>query len=82
MLRLLLFFLLLASLEAKEIYPQHKFKAIGYVSDFIVADNHLYAASDEGVVTVFDLTTKKIVDTIMLQPVTTTLGELQAARLS
>ncbi len=73
--------MLLASLQAKEIHPHYKFKAIGYVSDFIVTDNRLYAADDEGVVTVFDLKTKKIVDTIILEPLTTELGELQPARI-
>ncbi|MBA1432954.1 MAG: nitrate reductase [Epsilonproteobacteria bacterium] len=81
MLRLLFTLLFLTSLQAKEIHPHHIFKAIGYVSDFIVTDNHLYAADDEGVVTVFDLRTKKIVDTIMLEPLTTQLGELQPARI-
>ena len=77
----LILFLSLSTSGAKEIYPQHKFKAIGYVNDFTVTGSHLYAASDEGVVTVFDLTSKKIVNTIMLEPVTTALGELQAARI-
>jgi len=73
--------LLLSALEAKDIHPAHKFKAIGYVSDFVVADNKLYAAGDEGVVTVFDLKTKKPIETISLQPIETTLGELQAPRI-
>jgi WD40 repeat protein len=81
LLRFFLLFLILLTLEAQEIAPIHKFKAIGYVSDFIVTDTHLYAASDEGVVTIFDLQTKKIAQLITLQPIETELGELQPARI-
>ena len=54
---------------------------MGYVSDFIVTKKNLYAASDLGVVTVFDLKTKKIVDTITLKPIITDLQEMQDQRL-
>jgi len=61
--------------------PTHIFKAIGYVSDFVVANNKLYTASDEGVVSVFDLKSKKLIESITLEPITTETGELQAPRI-
>lgn len=79
--KLLILLLLFFTLSAKEISPLHTFKAIGYVSDFIVTNNKLFAASDEGIVTVFDLQSKKIVDIIKVEPIVTDSGELQPPRL-
>ena len=79
--KLLILLLLFFTLNAKEISPLHTFKAIGYVSDFIVANNKLFAAGDEGIVTVFDLQSKKIIDIIKVEPIVTDSGELQPARL-
>jgi len=79
--RLLFFSLFICLLDAKEIRPLHKFKAIGYVSDFVVTKEKLYAASDEGVVSVFDLKSKKIVELIKIEPIVTETGELQPPRL-
>ncbi len=79
--KLLILLLLFFTLSAKEISPLHTFKAIGYVSDFIVTNNKLFAASDEGIVTIFDLQSKKIVDIIKVEPIVTDSGELQPPRL-
>ncbi|WP_415396412.1 hypothetical protein [Sulfurimonas sp. CS5] len=38
--------LLLPSLDAKDITLTFKLRSIGYVSDFVVDANHLYAAND------------------------------------
>ncbi|QOP45911.1 WD40 repeat domain-containing protein [Sulfurimonas paralvinellae] len=81
MLKLLSLLLLFTFLQAKEISPLHKFKAVGYVSDFVVTPTRLYAAGDEGIVTVFDLKTKKITELIEVEPIVTDTGELQAPRI-
>ena len=81
MFKLLSLLLLFTFSQAKEITPTHKFKAIGYVSDFVVTKDKLYAASDEGVVTVFDLKTKKVVELIEIEPIVTDTGELQPPRI-
>ncbi|MDA3909411.1 MAG: nitrate reductase [Sulfurimonas sp.] len=82
MLKLLISFLLLLSLlDAKDIFPTFKLSSIGYVSDFVVDANNLYAANDMGTVDVFDLSTKKMVNQIVLPPVTTALNKLIAANI-
>jgi len=79
---ILLFVLFInTQLFTKDIYPQHRYKAIGFVSDFIIKDNRLFSGSDEGVITIHNLKSKKLVEVITLEPVTTELGEIQSARI-
>ena len=68
--------LFLSTLNAKEISPAFTLKSVGYVSDFVVDKDRLYAANDEGTVDIFDLNTKKIVEQIVLEPLTTSQGKL------
>ena len=72
------FLLLLSLLDAKDILPSFKLRSVGYVNDFVVDANHLYAANDMGTVDVFDLSTKKMVNQIILPPVTTSMNKLIA----
>ncbi len=62
---------IIASLYAKDIAPTSKFRSIGFVNDFVVNSKYLYAASDLGVVDIFDLNTRKIINQILLPPLTT-----------
>ncbi|WP_457745764.1 WD40 repeat domain-containing protein [Sulfurimonas sp.] len=78
---LLTFFLFNIAINAKDIHPLYKYKAIGFVSDFVVKNNKLYSGSDEGVITIHDVQSKKLLEVITLEPVTTELGELQSARI-
>jgi len=55
--------------------PSFKLKAVGFVSDFIVHQDRLYAATDQGIVDVFDLSTKKVIHQISLPPSITPSGE-------
>ncbi|WP_415396414.1 WD40 repeat domain-containing protein [Sulfurimonas sp. CS5] len=73
--------LLLHSLDAKDITPTFKLRSIGYVSDFVVDANYLYAANDMGTVDVFNLKSKKMVKQIVLPPITTALNKLIAANI-
>jgi len=68
--------LLLCSLDARDIVPHYKLRSVGYVSDFVVDANHLYAANDMGTVDIFSLKTKKIVNQIVLPPVTSAMNKL------
>lgn len=83
MLKSTLFMLLISSLYlfAEDIYPAYKFKSIGFVSDFVVAKGRLYSGSDEGVITIHDLKSRKLLEIITLEPFTTALGEIQSARI-
>jgi len=67
--------LLLTFSQAKEIKPSFKLKAVSFVSDFIVHQNRLYAATDQGIVDIFDLNTKKVIQQISLPPSITPAGE-------
>ena len=73
------FFLSLAT--AKDITPSLTFKAIGLVSDFVIDKNRLYVATDVGTVDIFDLHTQKIIQQIILPPVTTAMDDLVPARV-
>ena len=73
------FFLSLAA--AKDITPSLTFKAIGLVSDFVIDNNRLYVATDVGTVDIFDLHTQKIIQQIILPPVTTAMDDLVPARV-
>ena len=68
---IIIFLLILQTINAKEIHPTFTLKSIGYVNDFVVVKDKLYAANDAGTVDIFDLKTKKIVNQIILNPTLT-----------
>ncbi len=72
-------FILILSLSilihAKDIRPSFSLSATSFVSDFIVHQDRLYAATDMGIIDVFYLNTKKIIHQISLPPSITPLGE-------
>lgn len=49
---------------------------MGHVNDFVVVQNKIYIANDAGTVDVFDLNTQKVINHIVLDPITSRLGEL------
>ena len=63
---IIIFFLLFNITYASEIKPISKFKSSGFVSDFVINDNKLYVSNDIGIVDVFDIKTKKIINQIIL----------------
>lgn len=75
------FILLLCTLDARDITPHYKLRSVGYVSDFVVDANHLYAANDMGTVDIFSLKSKKIINQIVLPPVTTAMNKLIAPNI-
>ncbi len=74
--------LLISALPAKDILPLFRLHSVGFVSDFVVDQNRLYAANDRGTVDIFDLRTQKIVDRIVLEPIMTGQGELIPVRVN
>ncbi len=73
---LLLFSLLLFSLNAKEITPVKIFESTGFVNDFVINEDRLYAGNDAGIVDVFDIKTAKIIEQITLPPLTSSMNRI------
>ena len=71
---LLILFALL--INAKEIKPAFKLKSMGLVNDFVIAKGKIYIANDAGTIDIFDLKTKKIINQIVLDPITSRMGQL------
>ena len=77
MYKLLITFILLSSvIHAKDIKPVSKFHSIGFVSDFVLDSGKLYVANDMGTVDIFDFKTKKILEQIILPPLTSSFNKI------
>lgn len=63
-------------MSAKEIYPTFKLKSMGLVNDFVVVKDKIYIANDEGTVDIFDLKTQKLIEQIVLEPITSSRRQL------
>ena len=74
-------FLVASSVSGKEISPLFRLEASGLVSDFVVVDGRLYAATDSGSVDIFDLKSGKAVERIILEPVRVREDEYIVARI-
>ena len=81
MYKIIVFFLICISVYAQNISPTLTFKSVGFVSDFVVDKDKLYVANDEGTIDIFDIQTQKIVKQIVLEPVTTAMGNLIAPKI-
>jgi len=73
---IILFLIFSSSLYAKEIHPTSSFNSIGFVNCFKVNDNKLYAGNNMGIVDVFNIKTKKIINQIILPPLATSRNKL------
>lgn len=73
---LLLVFLVFFSIILFATTPSFSLKASGGVYDFIIEDNILYAATDAGVVDIFNIKTKKRVSKILLPKIKDFAGDL------
>ncbi len=73
---ILLSFLFLYSLQARELEPTATFHSIGYVNIFKVVEDKLYVGNNEGTVDIFDINTKKIISQIVLPPLVTPRNKL------
>ena len=78
---ILTFTLLFSTIHAKDLFPIAKIEASGLVSDFVEDNGLLYVATDAGSVDIIDLSTQKIVDKIMIEPLITGRGDLVPARI-
>jgi WD40 repeat protein len=72
---------LFLSLDAKDLSPIFRLHATGVISDFVIDGDKLYIATDRGTVDIFDLKTRKIVEQIIIAPLTTVEGEVMPATI-
>lgn len=72
----LIFFLLIGITFAKEISPVSRFYSVGFVNDFIVHENLLYAGNDMGTVDIFDIKTAKLINQISLPPIASSMNKI------
>lgn len=72
---ILLLLILLQTLHAKEIKPIAKLSASDMVTDILVSDGKLYAATHAGSVDIFDTSLKKLIERIKLPNIQDYLGE-------
>lgn len=69
-------FLILNLSYAKDITPVSRFYSVGFVNDFVVHGNLLYAANDMGTIDIFDIKTEKIINQISLPLLTSSMNML------
>lgn len=67
--RFLIFSLLLLSFLLASPKPSHTFQASGNVVSLHLFENHLYAATDAGVVDIFDLKENRLLESLALPPI-------------
>ncbi|DAB28378.1 MAG: hypothetical protein A2513_03215 [Sulfurimonas sp. RIFOXYD12_FULL_33_39] len=72
---ILVIFLFLANISAKDIKPYKYLKASDSVSDFAKADNMLIIGTEEGIVDIYDLEKEQFVDKITLKKQKNILGD-------
>lgn len=71
-----LLFLLFSCLHAKDLAPFSKYRSVGFVNDFVVHEGLLYVGSDMGSVDIFDIQNTKIVNQILLPPLTSSMNRI------
>jgi len=64
-----------------DLHPKKVFTSMGYVNDFVVEQNRLYAVNNEGLVDIFDTKTQKIIQQIALPLLQTARGKLIPANI-
>lgn len=75
------FLVLLFTANTKDLTPVATIEASGLVSDFVEDNGYLYVATDAGAVDIIDLSTQKIVERILLEPLQTAMGDFVPARV-
>lgn len=72
---IMIIFLFMANVFAKDITPYKYIEASDAVSDFVKVDDTLFIGTREGIVDIYDLKKEKIVDKIVLEKQTNILGD-------
>ena len=78
---LLLSVLLAGTAYTKDIKPLFRLTSEGLVSDLVIDGTLLYAGNDRGSVDIFDLTSRKKVSQILIEPITDFMGDPVAPKI-
>ena len=78
---LLVLMIALSPLSAKDIAPAHRLATSGMVYDMLIDEGKLYAATDAGIVDIFDVATKEHLSKIELPQVKDFMGDLIAPKI-
>jgi WD40 repeat protein len=81
MVRIIFFFLLTIMIEAREIKPAFVMQTSGLVSDFVIDGDKLYVGTDEGIVDIFSLRSRKLINQIFIKPNITAQGMEVASKI-
>jgi WD40 repeat protein len=81
MFRFFLFLTLTIMIEAREIKPAFVMQTSGLVSDFVIDADKLYVGTDAGVVDIFSLRSRELINQIFIKPNITALGVEEAAKI-
>ncbi len=78
---ILIFLLLFVGLSAKDLTPTHVYTANGGVTDIVTANNKIYVSTHASCVNVFDLKTKKLIQTITIPQIKDFMGDTIDAKV-
>ncbi len=78
---ILIFLLMFVGLNAKDLTPTYVYEANGGVTDIVSKDSKIYVATDASCVNIYDLKTKKIIQTITIPQIKDFMGDLIDAKV-
>ena len=81
MYKFIFLFLLLTSLNAKDLTPTYVYEASGGVTDIVTANGKIYVATQSSCVNIYSLETKKLVQTITIPQIKDFMGDIIDAKV-
>ena len=78
---ILIFLLLLAGLNAKDLAPTYVYNASGGVTDIVASSGKIYVSTQASCVNVYDLNTKKLIQTITIPKIKDFMGDTINAKV-
>lgn len=78
---ILIFLLLLAGLNAKDLAPTYVYKANGGVTDIVASNNKIYVSTQASCVNVYDLATNELIQTITIPKIKDFMGDTIHAKV-
>lgn len=78
---ILIFSLLFVGLSAKDLTPTYVYKANGGVTDIVASNGKIYVSTQASCVNVYDLKTKKLVQTISIPQIKDFMGDIIDAKV-
>ncbi len=77
----LIFLLLFTGLNAKDLAPTYVYEASGGVTDIVTSNGKIYVSTQASCVNIYDLKTKKLLDTITIPKITDFMGDMIDAKV-